>query len=207
MYVSIIADELNLQVVALLDDDAESTSGYGGWEEIERVGRKPITAFRGSPTLKKTLPIILDGYMKREPVDELMRAIERMARSEDEQEPPTVRLVGPVRHADRSWVLTEIDWGEVIRRSPDGAYLRQHAVLSFTEFVDAKTAISKPGKRPKGKKKSKARRHRVKKGETLRTIASKYLGSPKRWKEIADLNGLRAPDRLKVGMWLKLPAK
>ena len=45
----------------------------------------------------------------------------------------------------------------------------------------------------------------VKNGDTLGTIAQRELGSTKRWKEIEALNGVK-PERLAVGMTLKLPA-
>src|SRR5690349_8676913 len=49
-----------------------------------------------------------------------------------------------------------------------------------------------------------ARLYKVKPGDTLGTIAQRELGSTKRWKEIEALNGVK-PERLKVGMELKLP--
>lgn len=49
-----------------------------------------------------------------------------------------------------------------------------------------------------------ARVYKVKQGDTLGSIAGRELGSTKRWKEIEVLNGVK-PERLKVGMELKLP--
>lgn len=45
----------------------------------------------------------------------------------------------------------------------------------------------------------------VKRGETLSGIASKALGSAKRWREIADLNPRIDPNRIPVGATLVLP--
>jgi len=50
-----------------------------------------------------------------------------------------------------------------------------------------------------------ARSYVVKNGDTLGSIAQRELGSTKRWKEIEALNGVK-PERLAVGMTLKLPA-
>ncbi|MGH2612272.1 MAG: LysM peptidoglycan-binding domain-containing protein, partial [Rhabdochlamydiaceae bacterium] len=44
-------------------------------------------------------------------------------------------------------------------------------------------------------------------GDCLWFIAKKFLGSPTRWKEIANLNNLRSPDQLYVGQLLILPKK
>jgi nucleoid-associated protein YgaU len=42
-------------------------------------------------------------------------------------------------------------------------------------------------------------------GDTLSTIAKRLLGSAARWKEIAELNGIEDPTRLRVGRRLRLP--
>ena len=46
-----------------------------------------------------------------------------------------------------------------------------------------------------------SRRHVVVKGETLRALATRYLGDAKRWKRIAAANPhvVKAPDRIQVG--------
>jgi LysM repeat protein len=51
------------------------------------------------------------------------------------------------------------------------------------------------------------RTYTVKGGDTLYDIAKQELGSSSRAKEIADLNGLADPGKLRVGQILKLPAK
>lgn len=47
--------------------------------------------------------------------------------------------------------------------------------------------------------------HTVRAGETLSSIARQELGAQARWKEIAALNGLTEPYRLRAGAELKLP--
>lgn len=60
---------------------------------------------------------------------------------------------------------------------------------------------------PKPKQASKARRHVVKSGDTLGSIAADKLGSARRWGEIFDLNrdDIADPDMLTVGVELRLP--
>lgn len=60
--------------------------------------------------------------------------------------------------------------------------------------------------RPGEKKESKATRHKVKQGDTLRDLSAKYLGNPRRWQEIAKLNNITNPRTLQIGTELKLPA-
>jgi nucleoid-associated protein YgaU len=45
----------------------------------------------------------------------------------------------------------------------------------------------------------------VKRGDTLSSIAADQLGDYRRWTEIADLNDIRDPRRVKVGQTLRLP--
>jgi len=45
----------------------------------------------------------------------------------------------------------------------------------------------------------------VKSGDILWSIAVKFLGDGKRWKEIAELNGITDPRTLQVGKVLKIP--
>ncbi|MFD6432809.1 N-acetylmuramoyl-L-alanine amidase [Streptomyces venezuelae] len=47
----------------------------------------------------------------------------------------------------------------------------------------------------------------VARGDTLWSIAATKLGDGARWREIADLNGLKNPDDIRVGQTLKLPKK
>ena len=47
---------------------------------------------------------------------------------------------------------------------------------------------------------------RVEKGDSLWRLASKHLGSGKRWRELAALNpNLSNPNLIRVGQWIKLP--
>jgi len=54
---------------------------------------------------------------------------------------------------------------------------------------------------------STASTYTVGRGDTLWSIAASKLGDGARWRQIADLNGLKNPDDLSVGQKLKLPKK
>jgi nucleoid-associated protein YgaU len=51
------------------------------------------------------------------------------------------------------------------------------------------------------------RTYTVKSGDTLTDIARRELGAASRAQELADLNGVEDPTKLRVGQVLKLPAK
>lgn len=60
--------------------------------------------------------------------------------------------------------------------------------------------------RPGKKKESEARKHTVKRGDTLWDLSQKYLGNPRRWQEIAKLNNITNPRTIPIGKELKIPA-
>lgn len=47
----------------------------------------------------------------------------------------------------------------------------------------------------------------VEPGDTLSSIAASALGDSRRWRELADLNGIEQPDLILVGQVLQLPPK
>lgn len=47
----------------------------------------------------------------------------------------------------------------------------------------------------------------VQKGDTLWSIAQKFLGNGQRWREIVDVNPGLDPSKLKVGQSIVLPAR
>ena len=51
--------------------------------------------------------------------------------------------------------------------------------------------------------------HRIRKGDNLYALSRQYLGTGRRWREIADLNGLSDSDvkRLAVGREIQIPAR
>ena len=54
-----------------------------------------------------------------------------------------------------------------------------------------------------------SRVHRIQKGESLYGLSVRYLGAGKRWREIAQLNGLSDAQvrRISVGREIKIPAR
>jgi len=64
---------------------------------------------------------------------------------------------------------------------------------------------AKGGKPGDSKLAAKVRWYTIRERDSLFSIARKHLQDPKRWKEIAELNGVRDARKLSVGMRIKLP--
>ena len=49
------------------------------------------------------------------------------------------------------------------------------------------------------------KKYKIKSGDTLGSIAFKQLGATAKWREIAELNDIVNPNKIKVGQMLQLP--
>jgi hypothetical protein len=168
-------------------------------------------------------------------VENMIDRLSAMARPRIGGTPPSVTIEAPGGHVpyqDVRWVIDGIDWGDALMNSY-GNRVRQAAVLSLVELVsdelvDETTPANKrkaksAHKTGKNRKRSaKAKRHPAKRkssskartrsveavpfeGEDLLSVAARELGDSRRWREIADLNGIRDPRAVHVGQVLRLP--
>jgi hypothetical protein len=83
------------------------------------------------------------------------------------------------------WVIQSIDWGDALW-DDNGDRIRQAATLTLWEWVEPdEIGILKP---KKGQPKDKHRVIKTQKGDTLKTLAKKYLGSANLWRRFRELN-------------------
>lgn len=84
----------------------------------------------------------------------------------------------------------------------DGTPVRATLSVSLKEFVDVATLVrGNPTQSA-----DHAKTHTVIRGETLASIAWEEYGDARRWRPIADANGLANPRRLEAGRVLRIPA-
>jgi hypothetical protein len=206
-YVTITSQSPALRVRALMDADAPViTQGYGGFDEIARPGRRSIVTWQGVPPYRMSLALLLDGWRKRESVDADCAALERMASTlRAFQPPPKVRVRGSaVPKSALDWRIDELAWGDVLRNKV-GTRLRQRVTLTLVQAVDEGKGVrvsAAANRRASGRSVVLAAPGG---SVALQRLASRELGAAKRWKEIAKLNGIRTPARVKAGTYLRLP--
>lgn len=188
------------------------TGGYGGWNVITKPRRLGTTEFDGSSPMSMSGPVMLDGFAEGDSVEPQRHALEAMSKiGAHNEEPPLVKVSGSVPGVRRTWVLNDIAWGDHIRRPSDNQIIRQVATLTFLEYIEdveleKLPAAKKHKKKKKHKKGAHKKTYKIKKGDTLQSIALHQLGSAKRWHEIARLNHIRDPKHPgKVGHVIKLP--
>jgi len=139
-WVRIYTRDPPLLVRARLGEDRPTVeSGYGGWAEVERPRRKPLTTFKAPPALRMTLPILLDNFVDGRSIEADLTRLERMARPlASDGEPPRVWIAakgGAIPYQGLAWVIDAIEWGDALMNG-SGNRVRQAATLSLLEYVE-----------------------------------------------------------------------
>jgi hypothetical protein len=224
-----------MRVLARLSDERPNVeAGYGGWEDVARPRRPPLTTVTSLPGLRLTLPVLLDAWSTGASIEKAISDLELMGRPvASDGEPPQVKIAaagGAVPYQGRTWVVDSLTFGDALMNER-GDRVRQQVTLSLLEYVadvylteqsaaarqrlkaaQAKTASGAPKKRVNAKAKPssggaalRATTATVIAGETLTRLAVRELGDCTRWVEIAELNGLRDPRYVPAGLVVRLP--
>lgn len=205
-----------------------------GWAVVQRPRRRSITEWQGTDPLRIDLKLLIDSFQTNEGVETeaSCRTLERMSGlDQNDPEPPVliVNAEGAIPHdyheaSHVRWVIEKLTWGDSLRNYY-GNRIRQYVDVTIMQYIAdelleqvsvARKRNSGPsGRRNTGRLPARARnvrkpgasskRYTVKAGDTLSKIAAAKLGSWKRWKEIAKLNNIRDPRKLRVGQVLRLP--
>lgn len=166
-------------------------------------------ASRRLNTMMFTARLVRPG---RRPVDADVALIQRLALT---GEPFTVAY-GPGEVG--RWVMTGYTPKSVRREEGTNAVTEAECAFEFTEYLPvprqpagtARPAPSAPAKAPTvvasaPRSPARVRVHVVRRGETLSGIAAAELRAASRWPEIAKLNRIRDPRKLRIGTRLRLP--
>lgn len=205
------ADDIGSVVVMMDDDPPVPTGGYGGWQAVPRARRRSLTQFQGVDPLAMDIPVLFDGYADRDGQELDISKLSRMASPQGDGEPPVIEISGLAlpNLGPKKWVIANLTFGKNVIRGLNSSgvlvRLRQDAVVGIMQYVaDDRTAFSKlPAAQPGGG--SWPKHYQVRRGDTLPKISSKFYKTPKKWKKIAQANGIRDPKNLKVGRTLVIP--
>jgi hypothetical protein len=204
------------------DSPPRIVGGYGQWDQVARRGRTSLTTFAGYGSLEVEIECFIDQYgaFNDDPgvdVETALAKLELMAgrgRGNVYAEPPKLKVdtAGVLSHdythspAVR-WVITDLEWdddGAIINQY--GNRVRQPVTVRILEYVtDDRLKRESRKASQKAKAPSSTKTVTVKSGDTLMTIARDRLGDAGRWQELARLNSIRDPRKLKTGQKIKLP--
>lgn len=183
----------------------------GGWDVIDRPQRVGLTAWRGSGPLRQDIPIVMDTLSRRgEDVEDAWEALEQLWRPRGGDQPPVIRVAGPVSRPDLKWVVSglEPDQDTVKRRGK--RLVRVLAVVSLLQYVTPDVADYANADAARRKALDERPNFTItKRGDTLRKVAKRELGTGRKWDEIRDLNPAfktrPANDLLPANVQIRLP--
>jgi len=110
------------------------------------------------------------------------------------------------------WNITDLSINIMARQQGTNAATRATVALTMTEVNDVRVKIARRTPTPRTPPRTPTprtppRTYVVRGGDTLSGIASRLLGRASRFTEIARLNRISNPYRLRVGQRLKIPAR
>ena len=193
-------------------DPAEISGARGGWEEVTRNRRTPVTQWVGAGLMQTTVTVWLDAWAEQGSVEADLKTVDSLAPLSPSTEPPRVLVVGvPGVPSTARWVVQSVTVSERLRL-PTGATARAQVAFELLEYrpgdvvVARQSATKRSVVRNATPAAGKPKTYTVRKGDTLAAIAAKVLGKSSAWPSIAKLNNVRNPNNLKAGQVLKLPA-
>lgn len=186
-----------------------SISGIAGaYSTIARAGDKPLTIFSNEQLLTVNLELYIAPKRQNrilDSVDSYLTSFRRYVRQRKRW-----RFVIDGQIAGVYWYFTQVDLQSKMRRPTDNQISVATLSVVLTEASDLNLAvgpvdggITPTEPTPDG---TTSRTHTISAGDYLWTLAVKYLGDGKRWKEIADLNEITDPRSLRIGQVLKIPS-
>ena len=218
-YVQIICSDPHVTLQPrLADTRVDVTAGYGGWSEIARPRRRPISFWLGSPGLRMSLPIIFDGYASRSSVETSIASLEKLATPSGTYSfnPPVITLNARgklVPHQDKQWVIDALQWGDAAIADPaTGNRVRQAVVISLLEWIqDQRVREESPAKRVKqlsklqhSKPGAKHKRHTVKKAKPTPVHASTFTAADDVFGTGEDLLTIAANELGDASRWIEI---
>lgn len=191
---------------------APTTVEHGGlaavFSTLERPGRKPLLRQSGQPIRTLTFTGLLAGMDHQTSIEGHIALLRRIAATGHR----VTFTYGPLESG--TWRVTDLIFTVERRQHGTNHATRATYTLTLVEAVDdtpstgpttggAKRTTTTTSK----KAKPAARKHTVKRGETLAKIAARYYGNANLWRKIATANKVRDPRKVKIGQRLTIPPK
>jgi hypothetical protein len=187
------------------------TGGIAQWNEVRRPRRRSMTEFETETPLKYSFDVVLNAFPDGNVEPLIGRILGWAARMDLPYQPTLLKVTGPIVYPQVTYFLSKCDQlDESMEFNSAGRICRQFLDLEITEYVAPDLVIQTPPPAQAAQARANVtapaeRTHTVSAGDTLWSIATKFLGKGQRWQEIADKNGIRDPRSLKIGTVLKVP--
>jgi hypothetical protein len=176
VYVRITCDDPPTDLRALLGPERPNvSSGYGGWNEIERPKRSTVTTWRGQPARRMSLNLLFDNHVAGTSIETEIRRLERLALPRPGGQPPAIDVsapggVIPPAYEALPWVVDAIEWGDALMNL-HGNRTRQEVTLTLLEYVSDVLVRLSPAKKRRASKNRKTGKT-TRKGAKRKRVAS-----------------------------------
>lgn len=176
------------------------------YKTIERSGRRPVTVFDGRGLSEITWEIQFGATDWRTSIETDLAWFRDLG----SRGIPFYMAGDGSNRLEKgvTWYASDLSI-QVTQRNPRGQASRATVTLNAAKHnpLNVKALVKKkPKPKPKPKpppKKAKVIRYKVRKGDTLWSIAKKHLGNPLRWREIYNLNKGKPGKRIGRVVWAK----
>jgi hypothetical protein len=196
-------------------DSPKYTGGFGGWNITPRPRQVGMVTFDGIEPITLEFQMLWDGIVgpgrhrrpreHPESVEPYLRDLLAVVRGDSESEPGIIRIEGIPSLPAKRWVITNIEFGDAIRRVSD--MHRTRLMMTFSVLEYRPPHYKRLRRRAFGKDLGKTVTHTVRSGETPHIIARRRHCS---WTDIRRLNQSivrSANQKLKRGTRLRVPAR
>jgi hypothetical protein len=189
---------VNLEV-NMGDGPATPSAGYSGWEEVPRVKRRAMVAFKGLPAFQQDVPILIDGFQDGQSIERQVEAVLSLGAA------VIFTAEGPIYYSGAKFVFgEEPEFTEQIREN-DGTLVRVRMVLKLMAKGPLEGAGAKRETPSESGKKFEPEYVVTAGADSLHKIAVLLYQEPSKWKELGEKNGITgAYTKLKVGRRLIL---
>ena len=175
-------------------DEPTLPEAESGWDIVEIPQDIDLPVWRSGKPLRMIVPIIMDvlGLEGRNGIqldieDEWTRLV-RLWRPPGGQEPPQLRVYGPVTFADRRWVISDLVENRALTKRVGRRLVR---VQADVELLATRSTDLVEFAKPAADKKARKDRTRFvdsKEGDTLKKIAKRELGNGRKANDLLKLN-------------------
>jgi hypothetical protein len=156
----------------LSDTRPNVDAGYGGWQEVTRPRRRPLSIWQGAPGLRVSLPILFDRFADEISVERQIAQLERLATATaSDGQPPRISFVArgaAVPHQQATWVIDTLTWGDATMNA-NGNRTRQQVTIAMLEWIaDVRVRENSPAKLQRAKLK----REKTKQGASNKRVVA-----------------------------------
>jgi len=196
-------------------DSPRYTGGFGGWNITPRPRQIGMVTYDGQEPITLEFQMVWDGILgvhghfirRRAPlsIEPHIRELLAVVRGDAESDPGIVRIEGIPSLPAKRWVISNIEFGDAIRRTSD--MHRTRLMLTFTMLEYVPPHFKSIKKSAFGKNLGKTVTYKVSKGDTPHKIAKQRHC---KWTDLRKLNpnAVRsANQKLRVGIRIRVPVR